>query len=590
MNLFDQTKIFWSWYFQVFSAFWRVRPGVFSAVVFFAVVERFCNLLAMVLPLKIVLLASAEGIPKYFQVFMEPGDKQLWIFGLSAAAIGFHLLGLGLSAFSDRLAAQGGAEVVATANEINVVNGREQKLKNYYSTFCRILSSATFALMALSVLVWLDDSLLIALLCSLALEYVFSAWAFRPLARGQVSKMSRFAKEELAEYLNFFTYANFIICFVVVLMPFVLGQPASVFGAVVSIILLRHAINALASIVKDSVKLWGWKDGIDPLVFRHVQVTRKELPEAVNFRQLLTKENREIWVRGMLPEGSSEGAQVSVQWLDSPQKGMNTFLVIWDSAPEYERRELLLQVVDTRWRHLVTNEQYLFMHVSREALLAPENIATVIEDGYAGQLLDVANGVRASNGLWRRAEGDILLEHWSYGPPKTLLSGYVVSHPLLHQRVTEDFIKKVSLATDTDDEVLLLRKFLGAFPRLSEILKALPLYIYNPDLHRDNVIVSGDGDEQKLVTSWGRWALEPIGVRLPSRADNNLLEGMLQQLRMKRRDLSEDFGLSHINIAFQMFRLEGLINGQKYKAALAEMAMILENSLLVEERCLVESA
>lgn len=590
MNLFSRTRIFCSWYFQVFSAFWKVKPGVFSAVVFFAVVERFCNLLAMVLPLKIVLLASADGVPTYFRPFMEPGDKQLWIFGLSAAAIGFHLLGLGLSAFSDRLATRGGAAVVAKANEINVVNGREQKLKNYYSTFCRILSSATFVFMALSVLVWLDDTLLIALLCSLALEYAFSAWAFRPLGLGQVSKLSRFAREELPEYLNFFTYANFIICFVIVLMPFVLGQPASVFGAVVSIILLRHAINALASIIKDSVKLWGWKDGIDPLVFRHVQVKRKEVPEAVSFRQLLTKDNREVWVGGMLPEEISEAAQASVEWLDSPQKGMNTFLVVCDAAPECEKRELLLQVVDARWRHLVTNEQYLFRHVSRETLLAPKNIATFVEKAYAGQLLDIANRVVASNVVWREVEAEILLEHWSYGPSKALLSGYVVSHPLLHQRITKDFIERVSLATDTNDEVILFRKFLAVFPRLSEILKALPLYIYNPDLQRDNVMVSRDDSEQKLVTSWGRWALEPIGVRLPSRADSNLLEGMLQELRARRSDLPKDFGLSHLTIAFQFFRLEGLINGQKYKAALAEMSLILENSLLVEGHSVVESA
>ncbi|WP_231757164.1 hypothetical protein [Microbulbifer elongatus] len=590
MNLVAQTKIFWSWYFRIFNTFWGVRPGVFTTVVLFSLIEKFCNLIAMVLPLKIILLASSEGIPKYFQFFMGIEYKQHWIIGLSAAAIGFHLVGFGFSAISERLAALGGAEVVAKANEINVVYGREQKLRNYYSAFCRILSSATFVFLVLSVLVWLDDTLLLALLCSLSLQYMFSVWVLRPLPQARMSRVGRFAKNELPDYLNSLTYVNFIVCFVIVLMPFVLGYPASVFSAVVSIILLRHAINAIGGIVKDCVKLWGWKDGIDPLVLRNVQVKKNESPETVSFRQLLEKSSREEWVARILPKNVLSEASVSVEWLDPPQKGINTFQATVDTSSDCKKRSFLLQVMDVRWKHLISNEQYLLKHVPHDVLLAPARVATVMEDEFAAQFLEVEDGKRASNELWRKVEKIILLEHWSYCPSRALCSGFVLSHPLLHQRVTLSFVKKVSLAIDTEDEAKVFSLFLNTYPELIRVLQSLPLYVFNPDLQRDNVIVSGGQSPKQFVTSWGRWALEPVGVKLPAGASEILLEDMIHELRQKRPTLPEDYSIFHLSLANRVFRLESMINGQKFKAALAEMSIILENSLLRKGCGLAESA
>ncbi|BBM03890.1 hypothetical protein [Microbulbifer sp. GL-2] len=588
MGFLKQTKIFFLWYARVFGEFWRVKPRVLISIVFLAVIERFFSLIALILPLKIILLASSDGIPIYFQFFMDPSDKQLWIFGLSAASLGFHLMGLGFSAWSDRLTTSGGAEVVAKANDINFAHKVEKQFKSYYFVFCRVLSSAVFALVAFSLLAWLDYFLLAALFCAVAGEYILSAWILEGGSSGLINNISLFVSEKLSDYLNFFAFLNFIICFVVVLMPFVLGYPASVLGAIVSLILLRRAISDLSCIVKDSVKLWSWKAQIDPLVFRHVQVSKDEVRESISMNELLMKSNREVWIKDVLPKNYSHLKDVRVEWIDPPQKGMAKFSIIFGDVYLDKDEKLLLQVLDSRFHHYITNEQYLFEHVCRNALLAPESISTSIVEECAVQLLAIGVSKQVAISNWEEAEKNILLEHWVCEPPPALVEGYITSHPLLYQRLSKKIFMNVSLAIDSNEEMKIFHEFMQFHSQLMEILESLPLYIYNPDLQRNNVYVSDDGNDSYFVAGWGKWSLEPVGVRLPLGADDGFLFEMLEELKAKRIGLPQEYNLIYLKIAYQLFRIEKLIVGQRYKAVLVEMSFIIDNLKLLKRQPVAE--
>src|SRR5690606_9456503 len=98
MNLFRQTADFLSWFCRIIGRFVRVKRATTLTVVAAAVLSRVTNMLAFLLPLKIVLLAGSDGVPRYFQVIGSIDQKGPWILGLSIGAIACYAATLLLDA------------------------------------------------------------------------------------------------------------------------------------------------------------------------------------------------------------------------------------------------------------------------------------------------------------------------------------------------------------------------------------------------------------------------------------------------------------------------------------------------------------
>ncbi|MBB3063184.1 hypothetical protein [Microbulbifer rhizosphaerae] len=589
MNLFQQTGFFFTWFNKVFGSFWQVRPGISLVVIFAAVVARICRLLAFVLPLKVILLASSEGVPRYFRHLIDPADKMGWIIGLSIAAFAFYALVLVLDALSERLAALGGSEAMSEANEINIIVGQEDRVKSYYAICCRIWSNTLFAMIGLSALALLNVSLFVTLLALIAAEYLLSAWVVKGLDKIVISGFAKFVRDGLGRYLNILITINFLIGFLVILMPFVVLGGSNVLIAIISIIAIRHILNALSSIVSDCVRLVMAKDRIDPLVFRHVQVRNKEIRDFVSLKRLLCKGFREQWISRRISSFVSDSESITIKWLDPSVRDISIFSVRTSEKFTNGSDCLQLQVFGSRWRHFLANERFLFDKVARSDLLAPELIATFEEEGFPCQMLDFGKGVDIPKSKWKAADHLILQKHWSCAPPKNLVIAYTASHPLLHQRVTVDLVKRIELAADSCVEIELLAKFIEELPRIRKIVKNLPMYIHNPDFQPANVVMSSE-KEGYLVMNWGRWTLEPIGVKLPTKVNDEDVIQMLQNIKQARSDIPGEFGIEHIRLASQVSQLENLIIRQKYKAALKNISTILKSPVINEEYSLAETA
>jgi hypothetical protein len=89
--------------------------------------------LAFLLPLKVILLAGSEGVPKYFRpLIAEPAHREYWIIGLAVATVTFYLLALVLDAVSSRLSSSGGIEILQCANEMTIMNDQENRIQGNY--------------------------------------------------------------------------------------------------------------------------------------------------------------------------------------------------------------------------------------------------------------------------------------------------------------------------------------------------------------------------------------------------------------------------------------------------------------------------
>ena len=77
------------------------------------VVNQVSFVLALMLPLKVIIMLGSDGVPSYFRFFMTEETRDAWMLGLVCAALGMFLLYLATGAWLARLSDRGGERIVA---------------------------------------------------------------------------------------------------------------------------------------------------------------------------------------------------------------------------------------------------------------------------------------------------------------------------------------------------------------------------------------------------------------------------------------------------------------------------------------------
>lgn len=577
MNLLSRTREVACWVTAVMRAFFSVRAWTTLALVLSMMFNRFAVLLAFFLPLKVILLAGSDGVPRYFRFFIEPDQKMPWIIGLSIGAVAFYLISLILDVMARRLAEAGSFEVLQGANEIAVTSRHREEAQTYYARFSDVVAGLLVVLIAFSVLGLINPLLFGGLLVLTAVQYIFTAsviWASDPHSPGALARTIR---DSLPTYLNVLASVNFLIGFLIILAPYLMELDRNLILSILSILLLRQSLNAISSITKVTVNLWKQRPKIDPMVFRERQLQSREQSIKRALRAVFEVARRRDVAR-MRIEAAGRGSDGLVShWQDSRLKGLYTFH-LKANRKEGGKYHYQQQVFPRNQRHLLEHEEYLFSHVDRATLKAPELVARFDDGPFACQILEYGEGHGPSSQEWVPAGIDFMTAHWCFKPPRALIEAYATSQPTLHGRLTPEFLRRMSPALDHDRDVERFSLLLEQIEIVRGVLRQMPVYIFNPDLLRKNIVRNDDG--RYVCMSWGRWGIEPIGASLLRSCTQKRLARILPEVREVRRIHEDDLTIDHVHLARECRLLERECMRGKYRGALEHMRKILANPLL----------
>ena len=122
--------------------------------------------------------------------------------------------------------------------------------------------------------------------------------------------------------------------------------------------------------------------------------------------------------------------------------------------------------------------------------------------------------------------------------------------------MNQEFLSRVEMALDTQQEEEDYNRFMELLPSTVELLENMPLYIYNPDMNLNNTART-DMDEVFIMT-WGRWSLKPAGTVLPY--DRKKTKGMAEKILNIRDDVPENLSADHLFFVSTCQKLENEIN------------------------------
>jgi len=576
MNLLRSSRDFVLWFTRVMNYFLHSRPGDTLIVSGASALCRVTSVLAFFLPLKVILLAGSEGVPRYFEGFISPADKSIWIIALAAGAVFAYIITLWLEVFAHRKAEEAGRALVNKANELTLFRDQQDRARTCFFDFCSAGAGFIFFLCGIFAGLLLAPAVFVALVFVLCIQYALTHLALLPISSAPVF-ISSYIRENPGNYLKVLSSANFLAGFLLLLLPFAIGTGGNLLWAILGLIILRRILLALSTAVNDSLSLFSQQHRINALLFRGVQLTSIESRKKQLLRDYFHKSARQYTVKHHLGQIMELPGPVHVQWVDSPVAGVDTFNIFIVNSDGVVERLLQQQVFSEKNVYLAKNEELLFKHLSRSDLNAQNVLVSYSEGPFRCSIREYGTGQIPLAQEWKNERSGLFERLWSCPPPPSLVRAFCKSHKMLSHRLSPDLIRRIEVAVDKEHEQAGLDRLLALLPQMKLWLAKMPLYVNNLDLKRKSTVRSSDGELS--VMTWGRWTLEPLCTPLPSWMSQEHLFDVLDRLKKARQDIPNELDAQEIILAHRCWVLADKINRGVYKSALREIDRILDNPI-----------
>ncbi|MCS3904386.1 hypothetical protein J2T55_002422 [Methylohalomonas lacus] len=226
-----------------------------TAAIVALVSAQFCQMLALFLPLKVIIMLGSEGVPRYFQSFMSEASRDSWILGLVAATVIVYALSIVLNLVANRFIVRVGHRILAIYSQ----PGEKQKnksIRQIHALTCR--SHANLMMFILGAIVMLALNPLIMLIATLfVVVQVLVTEAILESQRGGLAAWLRQGiRKKYTLYLQYLAAANFLFVFFLLVADYMLLEGQNIIIAILTLLMARRAFQSLGAYINGSIKLY----------------------------------------------------------------------------------------------------------------------------------------------------------------------------------------------------------------------------------------------------------------------------------------------------------------------------------------------
>lgn len=537
-------------------------------------VSQLAQVVAFLLPLKVILLLGGNGIPRYFQGFVTPETRSLWIVLLCAGAVLLFALSQLMDWLADRQSRRGAMIVLDNARKITLFNDQDAGVREHYRRVCEVIAEGATVVVGLVV----GGVLFPTLFGFLTLVIVVMTAATLGLASVGTSdyrnRVERWLATNSRGLLRVLGSSGFLLGFLFLVFEFYRLSELNLLIAIISLILSRRIFQALTNSVNGQIRLAEHHKRVDALFFHEKQLQGDAPRGGERFWTLFAPDTRLARSREWLQTRGERHLPDISRWWDGGQGNVAWFFL---TGSESESRDILEKVHFRKEHSQATHEAYLLERADIAALNAAKLLDKGQIDDFVWLHLLCPGATKIPRERWGEVHRRVLFDLWSYAPPEEVVDSYLRSQPPLWARVDHALVEQVRLAAEQDDESHLIDAFLARLDEMQRRLKAMPLFVYNPDLSDRNIVL--DPRDEPCVLCWGRWALEPLGAGSPPRYLAQAKEGGLVASLRRHRKISPKVTDRDFVLAAGFHDLERLVKRQQYRRALTRMREILRDAL-----------
>jgi len=535
-------------------------------------VNQVSLILALMLPLKVIIMLGSDGVPRYFRFFMTEETRNAWMLFFAASAIGFFLLYALTEFLLGSLSKSGGQQVLDQSRKAGLFDDQERFAAD---VFLKVLSSwGTMGMvaggMALGLLL---EWRLVALLAGVIfLEFVlFVIYWNRFREPERADQRERLVAMRMALVQNLST-VNVLIFFGGLVFLFLTDPTMNFIVGIVMFILTRQILARAVKMLGDANFFRQHQERIDALVHpgRHLREKRSAVSDS--FEQLLMPQRRGRFFEAVANSSGAAVGGLDWAWRDIPGTGSAMFV-----APGGQDRtsEYRLKVKMREGDAGLARETMFYQSESAARLglsCSLVHSGSVFGRGYL--LLESPELSPCPGKDLRDIVHAIRMRLWQHRPDKELAARLLRSFPSIDARLTSERVGRIRVACNSGEHEAALDALLGNVPTVISTLNSLPRVLINRSLARTNIMLTSAGEP--VILNWDAIRFDVIGSDL-------VLKDLNAEYAPEK--VAEELSGSNSKIAnlpqwalplvVQMNHIDRLIAQEAYGAALEQVPEIL---------------
>lgn len=547
------------WLFDLAKHLVGQTPGRSWAAIFASLSGQACLMIAMLLPIKVVMLLGLDTIPSYMPWplrSMTLEQLTLLLSGLTLVFYGVYLAGEKLT---EQWIDSAATEVIGKTGKVVLFENQGDIASDTYKRMVRAIAALLLTLGVISLLGVLYLKMCLVLIAFLA----FSIWPAVRIFK-YAHKINN--PQLIIQSLNNLGNIGFLVCFALVVVDHLYFAAPSVLFTIAALILARQATSKIAAGVGDLTHISRQREKISALLYQEHLLLPSKGNQSDKITPLLASPARDLWLKQALRQCewlTSEQEDIEVRWLQSTTPNVYSFWV----AQAATGRRCLVKIFDTTRKALALHEASLLTSPSAEQLPAPKLEHASVLEGFHIHVLATPSG---SDPLNDRGQTEALsacaLRALCYCPPGgEIKDAYLRSHPLLWQKLSEDLLQPLYLSAD-QEQTTRLNDICQHLEPIREKLRELPLTFVNPTINYRTLIAHDQNRVQ--VSQWGQWKIECFGAQFPANAQGIASIGdIIDQAQGERSDIAQ-VDISLVKLACWFSGIEQAVNSQRYLDAL----------------------
>lgn len=573
MNFAKELQGFFRWMAGIARNFLRRSPRHTILVVSVSALRGILQLLAFIIPLKVILLAATPGIPAYLP-FVEPTHKDLWVVTLAFGAIAIYLVVQSIAPLLENWSLKTGQVLLRSANDLPVHADESAKAQKAFAELTKVFASVLFLSVGLIALIWLNPGL-IYLLAFMSLVLFSVASIILNEGSDRLSPTRAKLIENPSKYIGIWEGCTFFGAFIIILLPFITTGDGNITFALISFILIRRMIAEFGGAIKISARLAKQRLTISALFYRNYKLRTTEQSSHQSFLQLFNKRTRDDVFSRVLGQVLGLDVSASTQWLDSKHRNVKWFRVDLKTKDDIQEYQFDAWVYDSASRFQADHAMFLFDHLAAEKLPRPAFTHRFGYEGYEVLLQETGSYVKLNPEQWKDLHIELVAELILTPLPNALIRSYQKTHPILPDLLTEQVFERLKVAVDNETEERVFREWMKIRPAVIDCLRKQPLVLINPDLNITHTVFDEE-TERWLHTFWGRWRIDVLSAALVHHGVFTNGEKFCSALQTRS---NHQFGYSwagDLKIGGLCQQLLTSVLSQRYKSAFDLMHLICE--------------
>jgi hypothetical protein len=549
------------WYYSVSAKIARIVPGYTLALIIITLASQLSLLAASFLPLKAIILIGSPNIPEYFPNSWKILGRENLFIGLSIAAIASYFFHLLAEKLIRNLTETGSKNLLAHSSKMILFEDQENIANRAYLRFTRSLASAFFVALTILLLGTFYNDLMIA---------IFTFWLVLIALFFLIRATSKPQHEKLLAVINnapnTLASLGFLVAFGFMIYDLLDESPPEIFAALIGVLLSRQIMHRVAIFAHDTNSLITQHFQLSALFFHTHQLTQPQPSADANFWGHLAEDTRPKLLGNVISEITGDVlAVIEARWHQTGVHDVVAFEVSAKNAQSEHTEFFFVKIFNLKRSILAINEATLLAEAIPCNLPTLPFIGATSVANFHCHVFKWSNLEKFEPLDFKEPTYEILKRMMFTTPPPSLVKLFSRSRPLIWDRLSSVELSKFELAIATTEHIHILRSFLEARESIVHYLKSYPLQVTNIDISKDHLLFNST--DQKFVSHWGLWSLEPVGAGWPtSHKELIRLEGLFNDLQNSRPDMAE-LSINDLKLSALLFALDKLLIKQQFISA-----------------------